>query len=118
MPLMIVGTIVLNLGVWGVVTPLEPVAHMVVYVGATPSMVAALFVADMGVGSAYPRRHSAHSKTHLRTKTQRHGTRPLRFDSALADALHEFHHQRHRHFHGHQADEIFRVWPAAKNASN
>jgi len=36
MPLMILGTIVLNLGVWGVVTPLEPVAHMIIYVGATP----------------------------------------------------------------------------------
>jgi len=44
MPLMILGTIVLNLGVWGVVTPLEPVAHMIIYVGATPSMLAALFL--------------------------------------------------------------------------
>ncbi|MBK7318965.1 hypothetical protein [Candidatus Villigracilis affinis] len=44
MPLMILGTIVLNLGVWGVVTPLEPVAHMVIYVGATPSMFAALLL--------------------------------------------------------------------------
>jgi len=44
MPLMILGTIVLNLGVWGVVTPLEPIAHMVIYVGATPSMLAALFL--------------------------------------------------------------------------
>jgi len=44
MPLMILGTIVLNLGVWGVVTPLEPIAHMIIYVGATPSMLAALFL--------------------------------------------------------------------------
>ena len=44
MPLMILGTIVLNLGVWGVVTPLEPIAHMVIYVGATPSMLAALLL--------------------------------------------------------------------------
>jgi hypothetical protein len=44
MPLMILGTIVLNLGVWGVVTPLEPVAHMIIYVGATPSMLAALLL--------------------------------------------------------------------------
>ncbi|RPH63076.1 MAG: hypothetical protein EHM81_00885, partial [Chloroflexi bacterium] len=44
MPLMILGTIVLNLGVWGVVTPLEPVAHMIIYVGATPSMFAALLL--------------------------------------------------------------------------
>ena len=44
MPLMILGTIVLNLGVWGVVTPLEPIAHMIIYVGATPSMLAALLL--------------------------------------------------------------------------
>ena len=44
MPLMILGCIVLNLGVWGVVTPLEPVAHMIIYVGATPSMFAALLL--------------------------------------------------------------------------
>ncbi len=44
MPLMILGCIVLNLGVWGVVTPLEPIAHMIIYVGATPSMLAALFL--------------------------------------------------------------------------
>ena len=30
MPLMILGTIVLNLGVWGVATPLEPEAHMII----------------------------------------------------------------------------------------
>ncbi|MHB8928138.1 MAG: hypothetical protein ACYC9Q_10870 [Bacillota bacterium] len=44
MPLMILGTVVLTLGVWGVVTPLEPAAHMVIYVGATPAMLAALFL--------------------------------------------------------------------------
>lgn len=44
MPLIILGTIVLNLGVWGVVTPLEPIAHMIIYVGATPAMLGALFL--------------------------------------------------------------------------
>ncbi len=44
MPLFILGTIVLNLGVWGVVTPLEPVAHMIIYVGATPAMLGALML--------------------------------------------------------------------------
>ncbi len=48
MPLMILGTIVLNIGVWGVVTPLEPVAHMIIYVGATPSMLAALMLVIFG----------------------------------------------------------------------
>jgi hypothetical protein len=44
MPLIILGTIVLNLGVWGVVTPLEPVAHMIIYIGATPAMLGALLL--------------------------------------------------------------------------
>jgi len=44
MPFIILGTIVLNLGVWGVVTPLEPVAHMIIYMGATPAMLGALFL--------------------------------------------------------------------------
>jgi hypothetical protein len=44
MPLIILGTIVLNLGVWGVVTPLESVAHMIIYVGATPAMLGALML--------------------------------------------------------------------------
>ena len=44
MPLMILGTIVLNLGVWGVATPLQPIAHQVIYTGATPSMFAALLL--------------------------------------------------------------------------
>ena len=47
---MILGTIVLSLGVWGVVTSLEPIAHMIIYVGATPSMLAALYIVDTGVG--------------------------------------------------------------------
>ena len=44
MPLMILGTVVLNLGVWGVATPLEPIAHQIIYTGATPSMLAALLL--------------------------------------------------------------------------
>ncbi len=48
MPLIILGTIVLNLGVWGVVTPLEPIAHMVIYVGATPAMLGALMLVIFG----------------------------------------------------------------------
>ena len=48
MPLIILGTIVLNLGVWGVATPLEPIAHMVIYVGATPAMLGALMLVIFG----------------------------------------------------------------------
>jgi hypothetical protein len=44
MPLVILGAIVLNLGVWGVATPLEPVAHQIIYTGATPAMLGALLL--------------------------------------------------------------------------
>jgi len=44
MPLIIVGTIIMTLGVWGVVTPYQPTAHLIIYVGATPAMLGALFL--------------------------------------------------------------------------
>lgn len=47
MPLMIAGTIVVTAGVWAVV-PFEPIAHTVIYVGAVPSMLAALFLVIFG----------------------------------------------------------------------
>jgi hypothetical protein len=92
MPLMILGTIVLNLGVWGVVTPLEPVAHMIIYVGATPSMLAALFLLIWDWN-----------------KLIKDGTANLRKPNflqklgAMANAVHELYDQRRRHFHGDQA---------------
>ena len=48
MPLIILGIMILNLGVWGVATPAEPVAHMIIYIGATPAMLAALMLVIFG----------------------------------------------------------------------
>ncbi len=70
MPLMILGTIVLNLGVWGVVTPLEPIAHMIIYVGATPSMLAALLLLILELGQIHPRRHCSIPETHPGSKAR------------------------------------------------
>ena len=100
MPLMILGTIVLNLGVWGVVTPLEPVAHMIIYVGATPSMLAALLLLIWSWNKLI-RDGTAHlAKPSFGQKLERAAPRPAQVWPHLADALHELYHQRDRHLHG------------------
>ena len=47
MPLMIVGTIVITLGVWAVV-PFEPIAHTIIYCGSVLVMLSALFLVIFG----------------------------------------------------------------------
>jgi hypothetical protein len=47
MPLMILGTAVVTLGVWAVV-PFEPIAHKIIYGGSTLVLVAALFLVIFG----------------------------------------------------------------------
>lgn len=47
MPLMIIGSITLTLGVW-LVVPFEPIAHIIIYVGAVFSMLAALMLVIFG----------------------------------------------------------------------
>lgn len=47
MPLMITGSITLTLGVW-LVVPYEPIAHVIIYVGAVFSMLAALMLVIFG----------------------------------------------------------------------
>jgi len=49
MPLMIVGMIVITLAVWALV-PFEEYAHLVIYMGAIPSMLAALLLVIFGWG--------------------------------------------------------------------
>ena len=102
MPLMILGTIVLNLGVWGVVTPLEPIAHMIIYVGATPSMLAALLLLIWNWDKLIKEGTAHIQKPNFGHKTRRAPARPAQVWPYLADALHELHHQRHRHLHGDQ----------------
>jgi hypothetical protein len=47
MPFMIIGSIVLTLGVW-LVVPFQPIAHIIIYVGSTFTMLAALFLVIYG----------------------------------------------------------------------
>ncbi|HNT54173.1 MAG TPA: hypothetical protein PKG95_05635 [Anaerolineaceae bacterium] len=112
MPLMILGTIVLNLGVWGVATPLEPIAHMIIYVGATPSMVAALLLLIWSWGKLI-RDGTAHlKKPNFLQKLAALVRDPLKFGPTWQMLFMNFTTSGIGIFMAIRLDEIFRVWPA------
>ena len=114
MPLMILGTIVLNLGVWGVVTPLEPVAHMIIYVGATPSMLAALLLLIWS-WNALVHEGTAHlSKPGFGQKIRALLRDPLKFGPTWQMLFMNFTTSGIGIFMAIRLDEIFRVWPACE----
>lgn len=112
MPLMILGTIVLNLGVWGVVTPLEPIAHMIIYVGATPSMLAALLLLIWSwrelirSGTAHLKRPTFFQKLGALVRD------PLKFGPTWQMLFMNFTTSGVGIFAAIRLDEIFRLWPA------
>jgi hypothetical protein len=112
MPLMILGTLVLNLGVWGVVTPLEPIAHMIIYVGATPAMLAALLLLIWSW-----RQLILDGTAHLRKPrfAQRVGALladPLKFGPTWQMLFMNFTTSGIGIFMAVKLDPIFRTWPA------
>jgi len=112
MPLMILGTIVLNLGVWGVVTPLEPIAHMIIYVGATPSMFAALLLLIWSWAKLI-REGTAHlQKPTFGQKISALVRDPLQFGPTWQMLFMNFTTSGIGIFMAIRLDEIFRVWPA------
>ena len=112
MPLMILGTIVLNLGVWGVVTPLEPIAHMIIYVGATPSMLAALFLLIWSWGKLIREGTANIAKPTFGQKLRALLRDPLRFGPTWQMLFMNFTTSGIGIFMAVRLDEIFRVWPA------
>jgi hypothetical protein len=112
MPLMILGTIVLTLGVWGVVTPLEPVAHMIIYVGATPSMVAALLLLIWSWGMLARTGTSHLAKPTFGQKLRALLRDPLKFGPTWQMLFMNFTTSGLGIFMAVKLDEIFRVWPA------
>jgi len=112
MPLMILGTIVLNLGVWGVVTPLEPIAHMVIYVGATPSMLAALFLLIWSWNKLIKDGTAHLAKPNLLQKLKALVQDPLKFGPTWQMLFMNFTTSGIGIFMAVKLDEIFRVWPA------
>jgi hypothetical protein len=112
MPLMILGTIVLNLGVWGVATPLEPIAHMIIYVGATPSMFAALLLLIWSWGML-ARTGTAHlKKPTFGQKLSAMVRDPLKWGPTWQMLFMNFTTSGIGIFMAVKLDEIFRVWPA------
>jgi hypothetical protein len=112
MPLMILGTIVLNLGVWGVVTPLEPIAHMIIYVGATPSMLAALFLLIWSWTKLIRTGTSSLDKPTFGQKLAALVRDPLQFGPTWQMLFMNFTTSGIGIFMAIRLDEIFRVWPA------
>jgi len=112
MPLMILGTVVLTLGVWGVVTPLEPVAHMIIYVGATPSMFAALLLLIWSWGKLI-REGTAHiQKPNFGQKIGALLRDPLKFGPTWQMLFMNFTTSGIGIFMAIKLDDIFRLWPA------
>jgi hypothetical protein len=112
MPLMILGTIVLTLGVWGVVTPLEPIAHMIIYVGATPSMLAALLLLIWSWNKLIREGTSQFQKPNLGQKLAALIRDPLKFGPTWQMLFMNFTTSGIGIFMAIRLDEIFRVWPA------
>jgi len=112
MPLMILGTIVLNLGVWGVVTPLEPIAHMIIYVGATPSMLAALMLVIFTWDKLIREGVADIQKPNGWQKLKALLRDPLRFGPMWQMVFMNFTTSFLGIFMAVRLDEIFRVWPA------
>jgi hypothetical protein len=112
MPLMILGTIILSLGVWGVVTPLEPIAHMIIYVGATPSMLAALLLLIWSWGKLIREGTASIKKPSIGQKLAALVRDPLKFGPTWQMLFMNFTTSFVGIFMAIRLDEIFRVWPA------
>ena len=112
MPLIILGTIVLNMGVWGVVTPLEPVAHMIIYVGATPAMLGALMLVIFGWDKLIREGVAGIARPTVFQKIGALLRDPLRFGPLWQMVFMNFTVSGIGIFMAVRLDEIFRVWPA------
>jgi hypothetical protein len=112
MPLMILGTIVLNLGVWGVATPLEPIAHMIIYVGATPSMVAALLLLIWSWNKLIKDGITQTRKPNFGDRLRALLHDPLKFGPTWQMLFMNFTTSFIGIFMAVRLEEIFRVWPA------
>jgi len=112
MPLMILGCIVLNLGVWGVATPLEPIAHTIIYVGATPSMLAALFLLIWSWGKLIREGTAGIAKPTFAQKMRALFNDPLKFGPTWQMLFMNFTTSGIGIFMAIRLEQIFRVWPA------
>jgi len=112
MPLIILGTIVLNVGVWGVVTPLEPAAHMVIYVGATPAMLGALMLVIYGGDRLIREGVAGTARPGFGDKVRALVRDPLRFGALWQMVFMNFTVSGVGIFFAVRLDEVMRLWPA------
>ena len=110
MPLIILGTIVLNLGVWGVVTPLESVAHMIIYVGATPAMLGALMLVIFAWDKLIREGVAGMEKPSVWQKLKALLRDPLKFGPFWQMVFMNFTVSGIGIFYAVRLDEIFRMW--------
>lgn len=112
MPLMIFGTMLLTLGVWGVVTPLEPIAHMIIYVGATPAMLGALMLVIFSWDKLIRKGTEGIEKPGAWQKIKALLHDPLRFGPFWQMVFMNFTVSGIGIFYAVRLDEIFRLWAA------
>jgi len=113
MPLMIFGVIVITLGAWSVV-PYETIAHMIINVGSTPVLLAALLLVIFGWRKLIRRRLAEQGiqqgNTWQRIKALLHD--PLKFGSLWQMVYMNFTVSGIGILMAIKLDEIFRAWPA------
>ncbi len=113
MPLMIIGTIIITLGVWMVV-PVEEIAHYIIYVGSVPILLSALLLVIFGFRKL------------IRARLDEQGIEKANFFQGFRALLHDpvkfgplwqmvfmnFNVSFVGIFVAVKLDKIFRVWPA------
>jgi hypothetical protein len=95
-----------------VVTPLEPIAHMIIYVGATPSMLAALFLLIWSWGKLIKDGTAGVAKPTFLQKLAALVRDPLKFGPTWQMLFMNFTTSGIGIFMAIKLDDIFRLWPA------
>jgi hypothetical protein len=113
MPLMIIGTIVVTLGVWSVV-PYESIAHKIIYGGSTLILLAALFLVIYTWDKLIKDRLAEQgiTKATFWQKIRALVHDPLKFGATWQMVFMNFTVSFVGIFMAIKLDEIFRVWPA------
>jgi len=113
MPLMIVGTIVVTLGVWAVV-PFEPIAHTIIYGGSTFILLAGLLLVIFTWDKLIRQGTTGSGKTSLRQKLRALLSDPLRFGATWQMVFMNFNTSFVGIYMAVNLEEIFRKWPASE----
>jgi len=111
MPLMIIGTIIITLGVWSVV-PYEPMAHKFIYVGSVFVMSAALMLVIFGWRKLISERLAATGKKGFVAGLAALVHDPLKFGPLWQMVFMNFTVSGVGIYLAIKLDKIFRVWPA------